>query len=156
MKAFFLLALTTMIFLSCRNDNNNDIVPNQPVVQDDSVIISPGGYAVSFFHDFQIIDTLSSYIIFPLETGNAKPDDESYKIFSKERGEGSLYWNMVFYNSASGEYHLLAPETKILIKSFTTNGESRAPYFTNSNDEILNENAKLSLKKYIFYEASTT
>ena len=95
-----LLAALFVLFFSCRNKNQKSSQSIPPGVVNDSVVISPGGNAINFFNNYQTIDSGNPYLMFPLELGNAKGDDESYELYSKSRGgEGTLYWNIAFYNS---------------------------------------------------------
>ena len=56
----------------------------------------------------------STYVMYPLIL---KDDDGTGGSFSSS-GRATSYWNFVFYNTATGEYHLLSDSLKMLIYSY--------------------------------------
>jgi hypothetical protein len=108
-----------IIFYSC-NNKQSDKTPSQTNTNHDTttVLQSPSGEAINIVDNFETMDTISNYVLFPLEVKDAKTSDESVLNYSKGRGEGRLFWNIIFYNYQTNETKLLEPTKKILIGGY--------------------------------------
>lgn len=85
-----------------------------------------------------------------MEVKNAKDKEESASLFSKERGEGNLYWNIIFHNYKTGENTFLEPEKKILIGGYNFNGSySSGDSYSSGKIETYKQSP------YIFYTVYT-
>ena len=64
-----------------------------------------------------LIDS-SVYVMYPMVLNAADYEEDEYSSFSKGRGRSETYWNIVFYNTATGESHLLSDSQKMVIHSY--------------------------------------
>lgn len=112
----------TIIFSCNTGDNKRQQSSNTPESDSAQILQTADGTAINLIGGYAVTDTLNDYILFPLEVKNAKDKEESASLFSKERGEGNLYWNIIFHNYKTGENRLLEPEKKILIGGYNFNG----------------------------------
>lgn len=85
-------------------------------------------------NSFSEIDS-TGILLFPLEMGQSKRDDGSYS-YKKMPDDG--FWNIIFLNSITNEYHLLT-ENKMLILNYD---------YKYNNEEGINPAKK---SNYIFY-----
>lgn len=115
------LFLTIFIFSCNEADNKKQQVPNTPVNDSTQILQTANGGAINLIGGYEITDTANDYILFPLQVKDAKDKEESARSYSKEGGEGMMYWNIIFHNYKTGENTLLEPERKILIGGYNLN-----------------------------------
>lgn len=121
MKAF--IPILSIIIFSCNPGKGPEPgVPQTNVPDSIKILQTANGAAINLIDGFEVSDTVSDFILFPLKTKDAKGSEESLSSYSKGSGEGNMYWNIVFHNYKTGENTLLAPERKILIGGFNYNG----------------------------------
>ncbi|UFH33918.1 hypothetical protein LNP04_09535 [Chryseobacterium sp. C-71] len=114
MKILFLF-VTSFLFLSCAK-NSGSIESTLPGESDSSSLENLNIQTNSFTE----IDS-TGVLIFPLEMGQNKRNDNSYGY--KEMPENQ-YWNILFLNSNTNEYHLLTEEKVVVLNyDFNYNAE---------------------------------
>ena len=127
MKLFIPIFLILSFLISCKNtqSRNSEIqtTENDPTENLNVQI-----------EDFSEIDTTGIFM-FPLRMGETKSRSESYGYKDMPYNN---YWNIIFYNSKSKEYHLLSKQ-KMLISNYVTG-------FENDYERKYNWS-----NKYIFY-----
>jgi len=116
MKA--LIPLLTIIIFSCNAGGNKQQAPNTPAQDSAQILQTADGTAINLIGGYEVADTVNEYILFPLQVKDAKDKEESVRLYSKEGGEGAMYWNVIFHNYKTGESNLLEPERKILIGGY--------------------------------------
>jgi hypothetical protein len=80
---------------------------------------NPGHNALSFDSPVRIAN--SDYVMYPLAIKN---DDSSDGFIKKSSGRSSdQFWNFAFYNTATGEYHLLDKTRKMLISTYDASAQ---------------------------------
>lgn len=108
MKILYLIPIL-LLLLNCRNSQNESVENNSNAVvenQKDSLKIQT--------HKFTEINN-SGILIFPLEMA-----ESDYKRRTDYKDVGNFgHWNLVFYNSHTGEHHLLSKE-KMIIESYSS------------------------------------
>ncbi|SMC53104.1 hypothetical protein [Moheibacter sediminis] len=129
MKKNLLLLLLFISICSC-TENTREIRDPQMLNQEDSLRASLNIQIMNFTE----IDS-SGILIFPLQMGQNKNRRNEYDY--KEMSY-SNYWNIIFYNSKTSEYHLLTEE-KVIINQF---------------DYQYDERSGTGLDKYMFYEVT--
>jgi hypothetical protein len=143
MHKLFTLASIILLATACNNPLNRN-TPNtttptttQTIKQDSVAVINdPANNLNIQATNFSEIDT-SGILLFPLSMGESPR--ESSESYYKGIPNGS-FWNIVFYNTRTGEQHLLS-DKKMLIHSYNAKYE---------ND------LKIQLsKKFIFYNITT-
>ena len=131
MIRIFLSALTVCICLSCGR-NNNQLPSSESAgigdtIDEVSVLNDPKNILNVQTSSFTEIDS-SGILMFPLSMA----EKERGELLYKGMADGN-YWNMIFYNSQTGQYHLLS-EQKMLINNYnehSDNGTS-VPHTLNS------------------------
>lgn len=132
MKTF--IPLLSVIIFSCNPGKAPKPVAQKSSVPDSVAILqTANGAAINLIDGFEVTDTLSDYILFPLKTKDAKGREESLSYYSKGSGEGHMYWNIIFHNYKTGENTLLAPEKKILIGGYDHNASD---YYKESSNTM--------------------
>lgn len=144
MYKLFTIAIIVAFTTACNNPKNTDTPSTSqsqnvpPITLQDSaaVVNDPKSYLNIQATNFSEIDT-SGILLFPLGMGESNREDNlsSYKSMPN-----SAYWNIAFYNTKTGEQHLLS-DKKMLIENFETNYEDALK-------------SKLS-SKFIFYSITT-
>lgn len=116
MKAFTTLYLALLLLCSCQNKPGQQ----EPPVHSDTTIVDTVAVLNSLksnlnvqTNTFSEIDS-SGIIMFPLSMGETGRGGGS---LSYKEVPGNSYWNVVFYNSHTGSYHLLS-ERKMLIRDY--------------------------------------
>ena len=114
LKQVILRSIIIIGLLSCKNESENQNVKNafpkeQKKAELDKLKID--------FNQPVIIDS-SVYVMYPLSLKN---DEESEIIYSSSYGKEVNYWNIIFYNTANGEYHLLNDSLKMVIHFYSSN-----------------------------------
>ena len=144
MKNHIFTLLFAIILLSC-NKNNEKSIENKTIND-----FKQSSAIESLKLDFTqptLIDN-SIYVMYPLAI---RSDGESRGSYS---GGESSYWNIIFYNTVTGESHLLEEKRKILIHSFfSKRAENPSPISSDSFVEYL-ENGSDNIDKYIIYSAT--
>ncbi|RKS97924.1 hypothetical protein [Chryseobacterium defluvii] len=108
MKKITLYSFLLLCLLSC-NKNTENIESQSKTKTEESSIKNLNIQMNSFTE----IDS-TGILIFPLQMGQNKRDDGSY---SYKKMPDNAYWNIIFLNSNTNEYHLLT-EKKILILDY--------------------------------------
>ncbi|MEP6612694.1 MAG: hypothetical protein ABJA76_12440 [Mucilaginibacter sp.] len=106
-----LIALLATFFFGCRDDVKKTVNEQQT---DTTATAQPskntGHNILSFENPVRIAN--SDYVMYPL----AIKSDESGGLITKSSGRNAAQiWNFAFYNTATGEYHLLDNTRKMLI-----------------------------------------
>ena len=99
-------------------------------------------------HESFEIDS-SGIVIFPLQIGET---DDSRLKGSFESGKRDAYWNIIFYNTSTGDKHWLS-DKKMLILNYETNYDNSSYYSSEDSDTPKIDN--YSSKNYIFYNMIT-
>ncbi len=97
-------------------------------------------------HEYFEIDS-SGIVVFPLQIAET---DNSRLKGSFDSGKKNAYWNIIFYNTSTGQKHWLS-DKKILILNYETNYNS---YNSSENTGSLSID-NYSSKNYIFYNMIT-
>jgi hypothetical protein len=146
----YLLVAISIGLIYCNNNRvpaNNTVSPN---TQDTlSVLQDASGQAINLINDLETIDTLNDYILFPLEVQNAKAESESLLGYSKGRGEGRMFWNIVFYNYKTKALKLLEPDKKILLGGYQL--DDYKSYWRKFNNVAAGSVETNKFTPYIFY-----
>jgi hypothetical protein len=146
MKIF--IPVIFIVICSCNAaENKKNEVPGTSLQDSAKILQTPSGKTINLIDGYQVTDTVNDYILFPLQIKDAKAEEESALGFSKQRGEGSLYWNVVFYNYKTNEPKLLEPTKKILIGGYSFN------YYRNYSSNTVSAGSIETHKEtpYIFY-----
>lgn len=128
MKIIPLILISFFALVSCNKNLEN--VENSSPTQDSTLIENLNIQTKSFSE----IDS-TGILLFPLEMGQNKTEDRDY---SYKEMPNNGYWNIIFLNSNTNEYHLLT-EKKILILGFD---------YKYSDEEGINTSKKTN---HIFY-----
>jgi hypothetical protein len=133
-----IFTVTLAGFMACTPDREqNNTAPNA-VADSAAVVNDPKNNLNIQTNSFSEIDS-SGILMFPLLMGETERDGGSLLYKSMP---GNSYWNIIFLNSNTNEYHLLS-EQKMLIKNYDIK------YSSNDNVDIT------QTKKYIFYNIVT-
>lgn len=108
MKKIALYSILFIGLLSC--SNHPDSIESSSASQDDKIFIENLNIQTSSFTE---IDS-TGILMFPLQMGQNPRKDGGYSY--KEMPDNG-YWNIVFLNSNTNEYHLLT-ENKVLILNY--------------------------------------
>ncbi len=119
---YFIPFLLTVIFSCNTGGNKKQHVPITPTQDSTRILQTADGTAINLISGYEVTDTANDYILFPLQVKDAKDKEESISLYSKERGEGAMYWNIIFHSLKTGENSLLEPEKKILIGGYDIKG----------------------------------
>jgi hypothetical protein len=140
-----LLALFSLGFTCCNRSQkkiidhghlNQNISPKK----DDHVMVN---------FDNPVFISNSEYIMFPLL--NETDDKDHEIIFKSSGGRSASYWNIVFYNSATKQYHLLDEKRKMIITNYEQRNLSSGSF-----DEDVAPNDNDQSYNLIFYSAIIT
>jgi len=147
----FIPFLLVSIFSCNASDNKKKQVPNSPVQDSTQILQTADGTAINLIGGYEVTDTVNDYILFPLQVKDAKEkEDGSIRLYSKENGNGNMYWNIIFHNYKSGENTLLEPEKKILIGGYDyNNGYYRRDSYSAGKVETYKQS------RYVFYTVYT-
>lgn len=140
-----------IIFVSCNARNGKQQPSNIPVNDSSQILQTQDGSAINLINGYEVTDTANDYILFPLQVEDAKDKEKSAALFSKERGEGRLYWNIIFHNYRTGANALLEPEKKILIGGYNVDGG----YYSSSGSYASGKIETYKQSPYIFYTVYT-
>ncbi|MDD2797401.1 MAG: hypothetical protein PHV20_02290 [Bacteroidales bacterium] len=82
-----------------------------------------------------LIDS-SEYVMYPLVLEN---NDEENSGFSSSSRGATAYWNIIFYNTQNGEYHLLSDSLKMVINDYSpTYNEDNSSYSSSYSSDYIN------------------
>jgi hypothetical protein len=83
--------------------------------------------------------------------------EEDDYLGSSSGGSSSLYWNIVFYNTSTNEYHLLDEQRKMLISEYDLKeNESHSRSLSSSVSDMHLQEGVNQVRKLIFYSIRTT
>jgi hypothetical protein len=116
MRNLITIFIVNLLIFSCGQKSEQQ----EPIVTSDSAIIDTVAVLNSLksnlniqTNSFNEIDS-SGVVMFPLSMGETSRDGGS---LSYKEVPSNSYWNVIFYNSNTGDYHLLS-ERKMLIRNF--------------------------------------
>jgi hypothetical protein len=89
----------------------------------------------------------SDYVMYPLDFNK---DSEEGRVFSSKGYEPTTYWNIIFYNTKNGVYHLLDDKLKMVIHSYTSSENDNSPSDFNNLESGISQN-----KKSLYYSITT-
>jgi hypothetical protein len=94
------------------------------------------------FNQLPVVVSNSNYIMYPLALATDYTEESSsFSDLSKySRGGTIAYWNIAFYNTDNGTYHLLDDTRKMIVNTFNENNLESTP----------------ALNNYIFYTLTIT
>lgn len=128
MRQFLCPILLTVVLTACNSKAEKSVDSHSLATSADKAVVNAP--QITEFRNVKIefnepvaIDS-SSYVMYPLVLQN-KDSYESTRLQNN-------YWNIIFYNTTSGQYHLLDNKRKMIIHSYGTNTSS--PY---SSNEVL-------------------
>lgn len=141
MPRFPFLFFTAFFLFSCNQKKAQQAPVNtgNKIADSIAVVNAPDSYLNVQTDNFVEIDS-SGILMFPLSNGINGRYSESSSIISKSYG--SSIWNIVFLNSKTNEYHLLA-DNKMIIKSYSVD------YNTSSYKN------RVETSGYIFYSITS-
>ena len=100
----------------------------------------------------------SAYVMYPLLLDRKKDEKGDYFSSSSGDGGGLLFWNISFYNTSTGEYHLLDDQRKMLISAYDLK-EDNAHFRSSSSGLVSGGRVQAGIneaEKLIFYTIRTT
>ena len=140
-KQFLFLAII-FILISCGQEQQEQTTQgnsNNAVVDSVAIINDPKNNLNIQTNSFSEIDS-SGILMFPLSMGETGRDDESLSYYKELKSNN--YWNIVFLNSKTNEYHLLS-DRKMLINGYN---------IKYNNSDYINVS---QTKNLIFYSITT-
>ena len=112
--------LLPLVFLAaflgaCRSDTNNPVAtaaltPAQQQAKIEQLKLD--------YHEPVLIDS-SVYVMYPLRLGYTEDEDTDSSMGSKSYSRSNTYWNIVFYNTETGESHLLSTDKRMIIYAYS-------------------------------------
>ncbi len=140
MQKYFLFLSIIFILTSCGQEEQTS-QPNSKNVAVDSIAVinDPKNNLNIQTNSFSEIDS-SGILMFPLSMGETGRDDESLSYYKEMQSNN--YWNIIFLNSKTNEYHLLS-DRKMLINGYNIK-------YDNSNFINISQT-----KNLIFYSITT-
>ena len=112
------ITLVLLIFMfGCDTDKSSSEVIESGVSKDSLAGITKNYLKFDAVNTIVEIDSISDYVMYPLVIS----DQEESSLggsFGSSYGSKSIYWNIIFYNTQTGEYHLLDEKKKMLIGSY--------------------------------------
>ena len=125
-----IVTLTLIIFLfSCETHKSHSERIRAESVKDSSEVITKNHLN---FNTIVKIDSILDYVMYPLEISKEAQSDLGGSYGESSYGRKNFYWNIIFYNTKTQEYHLLDDNKKMLISSYDFNVQSSM----NSNYEV--------------------
>ena len=115
MHKLFIPIIFILFITACNTAETPKNEPTQNVQQDSTAVVNdPKSFLNIQATSFTEIDT-SGILLFPLSMGETTRDNDytSYKSMP-----GNTHWNIAFYNTKTGEQHLLS-DNKMLIKNYS-------------------------------------
>ncbi len=105
------------------------------------------------FNQPVLIDS-SVYVMYPLALNNNDEEDNGYSG-SSSYSRPTTYWNIVFYNTANGEYHLLDDKRKMVIYSYDPRNSNVGSSSSSSDFNEYLENSYNQVDKLLYYSVKT-
>ncbi|GAA4047137.1 hypothetical protein GCM10022409_36540 [Hymenobacter glaciei] len=94
--------------------------------------------------------------MYPLLLGSTDEGDKDGSIVSKSYSRSNTFWNIAFYNTETGESHLLSPDKKMVLYAYTEQGsESGASTVSASKFAKYAELGSGQLDKLLYYSVRT-
>ncbi|RZJ63813.1 MAG: hypothetical protein EOO47_27915 [Flavobacterium sp.] len=90
----------------------------------------------------------STYVIYPLVLNDEEGESDSYGSSSGNRS--TTYWNIAFYNTANGTYHLLDENRKMVIYHYDQKESGNSSSSNKEDSNIYSE-----INKFIYYSITT-
>lgn len=122
MKIKHLLPLVFLAALlgACRSDTNQSVAiasltPAQQQAKIEQLKLE--------YNEPVLIDS-SAYVMYPLRLGYTEDEDTDSSIGSKSYSRSNTYWNIAFYNTETGESHLLSTDKRMVIYSYSNEDKS--------------------------------
>lgn len=150
MKHLIILITLTFGLISCNNnanktDGDKPLTEAQQMVKLDKLKLD--------FNQPVLIDS-SVYVMYPLSLNNNDEEDGG-PVGSSSYSRPTTYWNIVFYNTANGEYHLLDDQRKMVIYSYDPRNSnvSSSVSFTDFSEYI--ENGYNQVDHLLYYSVTT-
>jgi len=107
------------------------------------------------FNEPVVIDS-SVYIMYPLLLSTTEEDETDSSIGSSSYSRSNTYWNMAFYNTETGESHLLTAPKKMVIYSHSEdNAGSGAATVSAGSFAKYAKSGSSQAGKLIFYSVRT-
>lgn len=121
MRLSFLYTITILSFLACTQNSNSGLQQGAGNAARDSVTVvnDPTNNLNIQTKSFSEIDS-SGVLMFPLSMGESEGDGGS---LAYKKMPGNNYWNIIFLNSNTNEYHLLS-DKKMLISDYNATPSS--------------------------------
>ena len=111
MKKYFQYIFTLILLNSCgQNNNEEEQAQGNPITDSIAVLNDPKNNLNIKTNSFSEIDT-SGILMFPLSMGETERDGGS---FSYKGMPNNGYWNIIFYNSKTRQYHLLSDRKMVI------------------------------------------
>lgn len=114
-----LIALFITLFLGCKDDVKKTVNKQQT---DTTAAAQPakntGHTLLSFESPVSIAN--SDYVMYPLAI---KSDESGGLITKSDVRRTTQFWNFAFYNTATGEYHLLDKTQKMLVSTYDASAQ---------------------------------
>ena len=109
------MVISIFLFFACENEGlqKNDGSISESTITDTTAILNDPKNNLNVQTNIISEVDSSGIVMFPLSMGETIRNGESYPY---RENPYNNYWNIIFYNSHTSEYHLLA-DKKILIKS---------------------------------------
>lgn len=149
MKIIISLTLALVALVACRQQVDSTVQKTDTSVVTDTVAF------IKNFKNIENVETKTFFeidtcgiLMFPLTLSQADADRDSY---GSSRSEGS-YWNIIFYNSKTKEYHLLNESKKAVIWNYEIRHDE---YNSSTSDVSFTPNIHL-VDGFIFYRVTIT
>lgn len=150
MRQLTIIIALTFGLISC-NNNTNKPVDNKPLTEAQQ--IAKLEKLKLDFNQPVLIDS-SVYVMYPLTLNNN--DEESGGLGgSSSYSRPTTYWNIVFYNTANGEYHLLDDKRKMVIYSYDPRNSDVGSSSSSSDFSAYLENGYNQVDKLLYYSVTT-
>ena len=147
MRQLTIITVLTLGLISC-GDKADKSVGNKPLTEAQQ--IAKLDKLKLDFEQPVLIDS-SVLVMYPLILNNNEEESTGILGYSTPR----TYWNIIFYNTANGDYHLIDDNRKMVIYSYTQStfdaGASASSYKFNENLE----NGYSQVSKLIYYSVRT-
>ncbi len=117
MQKILIVLILTLVIISCIN-NTDKTTNNKPLTE--TQLKEKLSKLKLDFNEPVLINS-SVYVMYPLIL--KKSDEEEESSFSSSRYKPTVYWNIIFYNTETGEYHLLDDTLKMAIYSYNSRTE---------------------------------
>ena len=150
MRQLTIIIALTFGLISC-NDNTKKPVDNKPLTEAQQ--IAKLDKLKLDFNQPVLIDS-SVYVMYPLTLNNNDEEDGGLGG-SSSYSRPTTYWNIVFYNTANGEYHLLDDKRKMVIYSYDPRNSNVGSSSSSSDFNEYLENGYNQVDKLLYYSVTT-